>query len=97
MGHRADPFWNFSSANATAYWVERVIGELTTDDSLTDNAPNVAVFFDEVDQGCLLRSINAYCDALSSTLSVLLSDRQSERLLPASLHVSLPPSLFLFC
>ena len=47
----ADPFWNFSNANATSYWVEHVIGELTTDDSLTGSAPFSAVFFDEVDQG----------------------------------------------
>ncbi len=47
----SDPFWNFSNANATSFWVDRVIGQLTTDDSLTDNAPFSAVFFDEVDQG----------------------------------------------
>lgn len=45
-----DPFWNFSNPEATAYWVDKVIGELTTDDSLTNNAPFSAVFFDEVDQ-----------------------------------------------
>ena len=47
----ADPYWNFTSENATKYWVERVIGELATDDSMTGNAPMSAVFFDEVDQG----------------------------------------------
>jgi len=46
-----DPFWNFSNASAVEYWLERTIGQLTTDDSLTDNAPFSAVFFDEVDQG----------------------------------------------
>ena len=30
--------------------MDKVIGELTTDDSLTNNAPFSAVFFDEVDQ-----------------------------------------------
>ena len=45
-----DPFWNFSNPDATRYWVDNVIGELTTDDSLTDNAPFAAVFFDEVDR-----------------------------------------------
>ena len=47
----SDPYWNFSSAAAADYWVERVVGQLTTDDSLTSNAPFAAVFFDEVDQG----------------------------------------------
>ena len=46
-----DPFWNFSNATAANYWVNQVIGELTTDSSLTANAPFAAVFFDEVDQG----------------------------------------------
>lgn len=46
----SDPFWNFSNPDATAYWLNNVIGELTTDDSLTNNAPFAAVFFDEVDR-----------------------------------------------
>ena len=37
--------------SASNFWVDRVIGELVTDDSLTSNAPFSAVFFDEVDQG----------------------------------------------
>ena len=61
-----DPHWNFTSANATKYWVDSVIGELTTDDSLTRNAPMSAVFFDEVDQGfCGYRSNSkpaSYCN-----------------------------------
>ncbi len=58
----SDPFWNFSSTNATDYWVDQVIGQLTTDDSLTDNAPFSAVFFDEVDQGFCGYSRAKHCN-----------------------------------
>jgi hypothetical protein len=44
-----DPYWNFSSAPATAWWLERFIGQIATDSAMLGGRS--AVFFDEVDQG----------------------------------------------
>jgi hypothetical protein len=44
-----DPFWNFSAAAATDYWLEAVVEQLVNDKSLAGGRG--AVFFDEVDQG----------------------------------------------
>jgi hypothetical protein len=45
-----DYYWNFTDSGAVDYWIEKAIGELTTDGGLVSNAPYSAVFFDEVDQ-----------------------------------------------
>ena len=44
-----DPYWNFSQAAATSYWLDNVISELSTESALLGGGG--AVFFDEVDQG----------------------------------------------
>ena len=45
----SDPYWNFSNSAATDYWIDKVIGELATEQALTSGGG--AVFFDETDQG----------------------------------------------
>ena len=44
-----DMYWNFSSAGAAQYWLDSVVGELTSESALLGGGG--AVFFDEVDQG----------------------------------------------
>ena len=46
---RPQPFFNFSNASATKYWLDAVIGQLCHDSAL--HGGRSAVFFDEVDQG----------------------------------------------
>ena len=45
----ADYYWDFTNSSAAEAWLDRVIGQLVTDDTL--EAGRSAVFFDEVDQG----------------------------------------------
>lgn len=45
----SDPYYNFSNARATAYWLSSVVAELASESALLGGGG--AVFFDEVDQG----------------------------------------------
>jgi hypothetical protein len=49
----ADAMWDFRAPNATDWWIDFIVGQLTSEAALTTGGGGAAgaVFFDEVDQG----------------------------------------------